>query len=72
MYRRVGEQLEFWFPDREGHCENCKEFTGLKWSPTGSIAKDVNPGFWACEECDREHREYWDEMWLNYYSERTM
>lgn len=64
-------QLEFWLPDHTGVCEQCREVTGLQLSPTGSVAEGAT-GMWLCEPCDKEHREYWDEVWSEYYSSQGM
>jgi hypothetical protein len=61
------EQLEFYFPERTAKCKRCEEFCGLIWSPTGSIAEDATPGWWLCKYCDKENKDYWEEMWDGYY-----
>lgn len=63
----MGYQMEFWLPEKHGECERCSEVTWLCYSPTGSAAEGAE-GFWACQPCDEEHQEYWDEMWSEYYA----
>jgi hypothetical protein len=36
----------------------------------GKDPEDPNAPIPLCQECAKEHKEYWDEMWANYYHDR--
>lgn len=61
-----------------GICENCETAEGTKLRPARTSYhyegddpdKDPNRDWMGCDVCDEQDREYWDEMWAEYYSGR--
>lgn len=60
-------------------CEFCASTQGLKlessrtaypWEGQFDSPDDPNRNKLLCRHCAKEHHEYWDAMWKDYYSSR--
>lgn len=73
--KRSLSRAQSWVWRKLHWCERCgarlakveSSRTDYHWDGKG---KDPNRDLWLCSSCAREHHDYWDAMWDEYYRGR--
>lgn len=55
-------------PLRMRYCPSCGDPGATYNRQMTAYANDASNYAWACDPCQKDLNEYWDEMWRDYYA----